>query len=170
MIRVGRFGEVRHGVTKRRWACINSVGMLVSALIISAGRPVAAAEPPPRLEFLHLVAHWDQYGDPGYLPFLEEARPELVQVGFYGAHFYSLAHTPHSAGYPAHFPVRGLKECGDWFTDLNRKVHGLNLTPSPSSSIPKIPPHSIVLPVCSYTDYRAIVRLSKHFEAFSFFD
>ena len=114
-------------MTERRLAYINSVGMLVSALIISAGRPVDAVEPPPRLEFLHLVAHWDQYGDPGYLPFLEEARPELVQVGFYGAHFYSLAHTPHGAGYPAHFPVRGLKECGDWFEDLNRKVHGLNL-------------------------------------------
>jgi len=70
-----------------------------------------------------MIAHWDGYGDPDYLKFVEEARPEVAQVGFYGGHFWSLAQTPQFAGYPAHFPVRGLTECGDWFTELNGQLH-----------------------------------------------
>ena len=73
-----------------------------------------------------MVAHWDQYTNPEYLEFIKEARPELVQVGFYGAHFWSLAHTPQFAGYPAHFPVQGLKECGDWFRGLNKNLHAID--------------------------------------------
>lgn len=83
----------------------------------------AAAPTAPRLEFLHLVAHWHGYASDQYLPFLEEARPEIAQVGFYGGHFWSLSHTPAGAGYPAHFPVVGLRECGDWFENLNRQIH-----------------------------------------------
>jgi hypothetical protein len=70
-----------------------------------------------------MVAHWDAYSDPAYLTFIEEARPEIVQVGFYGAHFWSLAATPFGKGYPAHFPVQGLAECGDWFQRLNGELH-----------------------------------------------
>ena len=76
-----------------------------------------------RFEFTRMVAHWAGYSDPGYLSFIEDARPEVVQVGFYGAHFWGLAHTPQFKGYPAHFPIRGLKECGDWFENLNRELH-----------------------------------------------
>jgi dienelactone hydrolase len=77
----------------------------------------------PRVNFTRLVAHWDQYGDPDYVKFIEEARPEVAQVGFYGAHFWSLAHTPQFKGYPAHFPVQGLAECGQWFEKLNAELH-----------------------------------------------
>ena len=70
-----------------------------------------------------MVAHWAEYSDPGYLPFIDEAKPEVVQVGFYGGHFWSLAHTAFGDGYPAHFPVRGLAECGRWFADLNAQLH-----------------------------------------------
>jgi hypothetical protein len=77
---------------------------------------------PPRLEFTRMMAHWAEYANPAYLPFVEDARPELVQVGFYGAHFWSLAHTPHGKGYPAHFPVVGLDECGQWFERLNGEL------------------------------------------------
>ena len=45
-----------------------------------------------------------------YLKFIREAQPELAQVGFYGAHFWSLGHTPQFGEYPAHFPVRGLDD------------------------------------------------------------
>ncbi len=83
----------------------------------------ADAVPRPRFEFTRMVAHWDAYGDPAYLPFIEEARPELVQLGFYGAHFWSLAHTSSYSGYPAHFPVRGLTESGDWFAEKNARLH-----------------------------------------------
>jgi len=66
-----------------------------------------------------MVAHWANYADPGYLDFIDEAQPELVQLGFYGGHFWSLAHTPSFKGYPAHFPVQGLSECGQWFEQKN---------------------------------------------------
>lgn len=70
-----------------------------------------------------MLAHWDAYADRGYLPFVEAAQPDLVQVGFYGAHFYSLAHTKEGGGYPAHFPVVGVDECGRWFEKLNGELH-----------------------------------------------
>jgi hypothetical protein len=77
----------------------------------------------PPFRFTRLIAHWADYGDDDYLKFVEEARPEVCQIGFYGGHFYSLAHTPQYNGYPAHFPVRGLAECGRWFAKRNDDIH-----------------------------------------------
>src|SRR5258705_1880285 len=77
----------------------------------------------PRLEFTRLIAHWSGYADPGYLSFVDDVKPEVAQVGFYGAHFWSLADTPHGNGYPAHLPVRGHRECGEWFARLNGELH-----------------------------------------------
>ncbi len=77
----------------------------------------------PRVEFTRLIAHWAEYADPDYLAFVEEARPEVCQIGFYGGHFYSLAHTPQYKGYPAHFPVQGLQDCGSWFEKRNAELH-----------------------------------------------
>jgi hypothetical protein len=94
--------------------------ILILGVLFSSGAGRAQSAP---FELTRLVAHWDAYGSPDYLKFIEEAQPEVAQVGFYGAHFWSLAHTPQFGGYPANFPVRGLKELGDWFEDLNRKLH-----------------------------------------------
>lgn len=80
----------------------------------------------PRVEFTRMVAHWAQYTGPDYLPFIADAQPELVQLGFYGGHFWSLAHTPQYKGYPAHFPHQGLKETGDWFQQKNAAIHKLD--------------------------------------------
>ncbi len=91
-------------------------------IVLGVGTRSATAQP-PRVEFRRMIAHWTDYAHPDYLDFVAEARPEVVQVGFYGAHFWSLAHTPQYKGYPAHFPVRGLNECGSWFKDLNTKLH-----------------------------------------------
>jgi dienelactone hydrolase len=77
----------------------------------------------PRVEFTRMIAHWAEYGDADYLKFVEDAKPEICQIGFYGGHFYSLAHTPQFNGYPAHFPVQGLNECGKWFTERNAEIH-----------------------------------------------
>jgi hypothetical protein len=98
--------------------------VLLALLIPSVGRPdPGRGGEPPRFEFTRLVAHWDRYGDPEYLKFVREAQPEVAQVGFYGAHFWSLGHTAQFAEYPAHFPVRGLDELGDWFEKLNGQLH-----------------------------------------------
>lgn len=91
-------------------------------LLTSISRTSLTAEP-PRFEFTRLVAHWAEYDHPDYLPFIDEAQPEVAQIGFYGAHFYSLAHTAAGKGYPAHFPVQGLDECGAWFEKRNAELH-----------------------------------------------
>src|ERR1041385_8847876 len=82
-----------------------------------------AAHARERLEFTRMIAHWSGYADPGYLPFVDDVKPEVAQVGFYGAHFWSLADTPFGSGYPAHLPVRGHRECGEWFARLNTELH-----------------------------------------------
>jgi hypothetical protein len=81
-----------------------------------------AAERVP-FQFITTVAHWDAYDDPAYLDVVNAARPDVAQVGFYGGHFRSLAHTPQYAGYPAHFPVQGLAECGAWLARLKVDLH-----------------------------------------------
>ena len=85
--------------------------------------PSMASAQAPAFKFTRMVAHWDAYGSPDYVNFIGEAQPEVAQVGFYGAHFYSLVHTAEFGGYPAHFPVRGLGECSGWFKNLNRQLH-----------------------------------------------
>ena len=87
-------------------------GMIGATLLLLGMAAHSSAADPPRLEFTRVVAHWAEYGHPDYLKFIEEAQPEIAQVGFYGAHFYSLGHTPQYGGYPAHFPVRGLARVG----------------------------------------------------------
>jgi hypothetical protein len=98
---------------------------LSAALLLTAFATPAVVADPPRAEFTRLIAHWDAYGDDDYLAFVAEARPEVCQLGFYGGHFYSLVHTPEYKGYPAHFPVRGVAECGKWFEERNAAVHKL---------------------------------------------
>ena len=97
-------------------------------LALAAAAPFArAAEPtkPTRFEFTRLIAHWAEYGDADYLDFVRDAKPEVCQIGFYGGHFYSLVHTPDYKGYPAHFPVQGIAECGKWFEARNAAIHKL---------------------------------------------
>ena len=122
-----------------RWQCVTfarrlliaSVAIGVLAFGVSAddraappvkenSGPRPASEP---FEFTRLIAHWAGYADPGYLAFVDDAKPEVAQVGFYGAHFWSLADTAFGSGYPAHLPVRGHRECGDWFARLNAELH-----------------------------------------------
>ena len=60
------------------------------AIAMAASSLAASAAEPPRFEFTRMVAHWATYSDAEYLPFLKEAQPEVVQLGFYGGHFWSL--------------------------------------------------------------------------------
>jgi hypothetical protein len=99
-------------------------------------KPQPGAEKPKRLEFTRLIAHWEHYVDPGYLKFVEDAQPEIVQVGFYGGDFWSLGHLPDSAKgltgplLPTHAGVvkatgeaERLKANADYFERLNRELH-----------------------------------------------
>ena len=96
---------------------------MVLAMLVRGSLLAAADKPPQRAEFTRLVAHWAEYADDDYLTFVEDAKPDVCQIGFYGGHFYSLAHTKEYKGYPAHFPVQGLNECGLWFEKRNDAVH-----------------------------------------------
>src|SRR4051812_4500499 len=108
-------------LTRRDFVAAATAATLTS---LGLGESSHADEPKrTRVEFTRLVAHWDEYTSPEYLRFIDEVRPEVAQVGFYGGHFWSLAHTPQGKGYPAHFPVQGLAECGKWFVDLNAELH-----------------------------------------------
>jgi len=98
--------------------------LIVALLGVSHCSTLIAAD---RVEFTRLLCHWSDYGRPDYLSFIEDAQPEIVQVGEYGAHFWSVAHTPFGKGYPAHFPVEGLKQQGEWFEILNRELHRKNV-------------------------------------------
>lgn len=94
----------------------------VSTLVLLTATSLLAQEP-PRAEFNRLIAHWHEYDHPEYLKFVDEAQPQIVQLGEYGAHFYSLVHTPSYKGYPLHFPVQGIGDGGAWFEAKNRELH-----------------------------------------------
>ncbi|MBL8829622.1 MAG: hypothetical protein JNM18_21775 [Planctomycetaceae bacterium] len=94
--------------------------VLLCFLFLSVASGASAQQ---RVEFTRMVAHWSDYGRPDYLSFIQDAEPEVVQLGFYGGHFYSLAHTQYHRGYPAHFPLMGLREQGEWFELMNREIH-----------------------------------------------
>ena len=94
------------------------------AIALALGCPAAASAQPPRLEFTRMVAHWAEYADPDYLKFIEEAKPEVAQVGFYGGAFLEPGPHAHSAtAIPPTSPSAGLAECGQWFEDLNAELH-----------------------------------------------
>ena len=109
----------------QRSVCL--VALLLSGVCHLADAAEPAAGTAPRFEFNRMIAHWANYGDPAYLDFVREARPQVAQFGFYGGHFWSLAHTAAYKGYPAHFPVRGHSECAAWFVEKNRQLHDLDV-------------------------------------------
>jgi hypothetical protein len=94
---------------------------------VSSPTLVAPKESSVRHEFTTMVGHWAEYADPAYMPFIKDARPEMAQFGFYGAHYWSLGHTPQYKGYPAHLPVQGLPECAAWFAEKNKELHSLGV-------------------------------------------
>ena len=98
---------------------MKAVLLLVLALATAANAAVRY----PRLEFTRMMAHWAHYSGPEYLELVDAAKPELVQFGLYGGHFWGLSHTPQYKGYPAHLPVQGLDECGRWFQQKNKELH-----------------------------------------------
>src|ERR1043166_1437425 len=102
-------------------SCVYGLWLLCIALTVSA------AGAAPRVEFTRMIAHWSGYADPGYLSFIEDVKPDIAQVGFYGAHFWSLAGTSSYGGYPVNLPVRGHRECGEWFKNLNSELRRRNV-------------------------------------------
>ncbi len=61
------------------------------------------------------------------LPFLESARPEIVQIGNYGAMFHGYADNPRSTRTPMMLPVVGERKALQFQRQLNDRVHALGL-------------------------------------------
>ena len=103
-----------------------------------------------RLEFTRMIVHWTRYVEPGYLDFVREAEPEIAQVGFYGADFWSIAHLPdkhkgvtgpllpiHAGVIHAQDPAERIRLSADYFEGINRELKKLGVKPIGHFSIAK---------------------------------
>ena len=61
------------------------------------------------------------------MPYLKAARPEIVQIGNYGAMFHGYADNPRSTKTPMMLPIAGERAALGFQRDLNAKVHDLGL-------------------------------------------
>ena len=62
---------------------------------------------------------------PEFVDFLAQARPQVVQMGFYGLQRYTLGDTDSGSGYPMRLPVRGIYQILEQQTGFNQQVHRL---------------------------------------------
>lgn len=109
----------------RKTIAVAILSVVLTACSHSLSQPTAH-ESSSRLEFSRMLVHWKQYVDPGYLKFVDEVQPEVVQVGFYGVDFWALAHVPKSVkGTTAatHAVDGDLKASGQFLENLNRELH-----------------------------------------------
>jgi hypothetical protein len=100
------------------WLCL-------AASLAGCARTTPSGAPPPRLEFSRMLVHWRQYIDPGYLAFVDEVQPEVVQAGFYGVDFWALAHVPKDVKGPTaatHAVDGDLRASGEFLEKLNGEL------------------------------------------------
>ncbi len=139
---------------------LSKIGSLISfiGLTILASSGCQTGTPPPenagsdpqRLEFTRMIVHWTRYVEPGYLDFVREAEPEIAQVGFYGADFWSIAHLPdkhkgitgpllpiHAGAVQARDPAERIRLSADYFEGINRELKKLGVKPIGHFSIAK---------------------------------
>lgn len=66
---------------------------------------------------------WGDTTKPQFYRFLDEVKPELVQVGFYGPMFHGYADNPASTGYMMRLPVPGQREALAAQREVNDQIH-----------------------------------------------
>ena len=91
-----------------------------------------AVEGSPPLYFNRYLASLAIQGEPEFVDFLAQVRPQVVQMGVYGPQVYALGEAPEDAkqwagGYPMRMPVRGIRPALEWQRDFNRKAHELGI-------------------------------------------
>jgi len=77
------------------------------------------------LPFRTFFVTWTKNGTPEMFDYLKRAKPEVVQVGFYGPMFHGYAHHPKSTGYPMQLPVHGERATLARQREINRQIHQL---------------------------------------------
>lgn len=83
--------------------------------------------PDPDFDFHTFVCTWGHTTTPEFDRFLDAAKPEIVQVGFYGPLFHGYADSEKATGYPMRLPVRGQREALKVQTEVNRSIHAKGL-------------------------------------------
>ncbi len=113
----------------RRWMVLGLALALFAML-----RPASSIHPErwPDLPgggdpFRTFLVTWTDNGSPEMIEFLRDAKPEIVQVGFYGPMFHSYAYHAKSTGYPMQLPVAGEREALARQAEINREIHDLGL-------------------------------------------
>ena len=100
--------------------------LVVHVLNLAAGRIDAADQSDgPRLTTFFVTRSLTHER---LIPYLEKARPQIVQIGNYGAMFHGYADNEKSTGWPMQLPVSGEKAALKFQRELNKKVHELGLT------------------------------------------
>lgn len=98
---------------------------LVAALLAGLwATPTRAEEKPLPLRTFFVTRSLDHEQ---LLPYLQQARPQIVQIGNYGAMFHGYAENPKSTGWPMNLPVAGEAAALAFQRELNDKVHALGL-------------------------------------------
>lgn len=90
--------------------------------VLACGVAAAENEDPFRTFFVTRSMTHEQL-----LPYLEAAKPEIVQIGQYGAMFHGYADDEKSKGTPMQLPIRGERAVLEFQRDLNRKIRDLGL-------------------------------------------
>ena len=109
--------------TSRVIVCRMLLTSLVSLVLNGTLGTFAQAEEPasdqrPRTLFVtRSLTH------PELMPYIRQAKPEIVQIGNYGAMFHGYANHEKSVGWPMQLPVAGEKAALAYQKDLNRQVH-----------------------------------------------
>jgi hypothetical protein len=130
-------------MTRREFTSLGITALPALAVLAGCGETPASsrtesAADQSRLEFTRMTVHWQDYVRPGYLEFLRDIKPEIVQVGFYGADFWTLAHMPdtakglsgplmpsHAGLFQATDPAERLRRSAEYFEKLNHEVRKL---------------------------------------------
>lgn len=116
--------HLQPAIKRSHTACLFALGVLV----LTGIHPQAeSAEPkqklPLRTFFVTRSLDHDRL-----LSYLKTARPQIVQIGNYGAMFHGYADDERSTGWPMQLPVAGERAALDFQRKLNDKVHDMGLT------------------------------------------